>query len=1491
MMFPVMKRLGIDVGSYSISSALLVGGAVAASTYEPHRGRVAEKLAALLADYGRRGYDTVGLASSVGARREGALDPVLAAIEGARFLAPGARNALSLGAETFFLAFYGEDGAYRQHSANTPCASGTGSFIEQQAERLGIGCEELARRALAFRGRAPSIATRCAVFAKSDIVHAMQEGYTLDAVAAGLCRGVARNVLDALLKGRALLPPLVLVGGVSRNGKIVMSLRELAGVEALVPEHAAAAGAVGAALLGSARTIDASPLFAPEAKAAALRPRLALELSRYPDFSKYRFAMDGDVEIMDGAAGRARPDRVALGFVVGSTSTKSVAVDPDGEVVRGFYTRTRGAPVEAVRRLLGAMKKSFGGGLPPLEAAGVTGSGRAMIASLFRADLAVNEITAHAAAAVRLSPEVDTIIEIGGQDSKLTLLRSGAVSFSQMNYVCAAGTGSFIEEQATRLGMSLEELADRAFAGRAPLTSDRCTVYMERDLSVLLGEGYSPSALAAAVLYSVRDNYLSKVVQRRPLGRSIVFQGATARNKALVAAFEEALHRPISVSPYCHLTGAYGAALLAVEAFYSKDNTKNTKEDTKSTKEEKEKKGKEEGRRREGKEEKSEAGSSSSFFAGLDGEFVFSTETCALCANRCLLTVAARGGKKTGWGMKCGREYEERRARKERKTEVEKRFEAIGLALDPSTQFIPSLAEGLGVSSAAVDNSRRGVTIALLDGLYQREYNPLWKLFLRRLGFSVSVIEPSQENLLKGKRAVNSDFCAPMIMAHGLAVAASESGACPEPSRGACPERSRGAQTIFFPALVNERTGEAPTRLLFREKIRDAYFCYYSQYLPTILNAVGDGSIGERLISPLVRFDEESDEETAAALHAALAKKFPDLAPAESAAAYSFACDRFRAARAAYRKRLPPPEPGKIRLVLLGRPYAVFDPSISLSLIALLEDMGAEVYWQSEIDAGNGENEPAGRFAGADRFIDRMHWKYGLDVLRALEYAARTDGVFPVYLSCFRCSPDSFLLSYAQEIMQEAGKPFLFLGLDELASIVGYATRVEAAFHSFRNHLMRGGNRMSRNASLDSARGKLQRSEQGDARQDAETFAPGDLVFIPNVSRLIGRFWAACFTAAGFVPEVLDTGPASLNTGYGFVHGGECLPVAAIVGGLVEKLRARNPAPGRAALYLPTLCMACNFPQFPIIARNAAREAGFPGLKVPLVNSMSQGDHLPGGLPLKLFEAGVIASLLYKIYFRLKPYEKKPGAADAALSRAEEVMASAFGGGGEAREAFAGAVAPLRAVETDPAAARRPRLAVLGDFYVKYNETVNQRLQELVMREGGELVIPSFTEMTFHFFDVDARRNPEEARRMKVLRLFESRYEKLAADLIGENGEPDWNNCVREFDARGLGHYLPGETSLNTARALYCLARKSVEAIVHVNPMFCCPGVVSASLFKKISRDFGVPIVDIFYDGTGDPNQVLVPHLHYLSSRAWKGTTKSTKNTKEDETKEIKGNA
>ena len=196
-----------------------------------------------------------------------------------------------------------------------------------------------------------------------------------------------------------------------------------------------------------------------------------------------------------------------------------------------------------------------------IRGAGTTGSGRKFTGTILGADIMPDEITAHAKAAYELDPETDTIIEIGGQDSKFTLMQDGMVTFSVMNNVCAAGTGSFIEEQAKKLECPLGEYSSRAEKVCAPLASDRCTVFMERDLNHYLGEGYSVNEILAAVLHSTRENYLSKVAITGKIGSKIFFQGATAKNKALVAAFEQKLEKPIRVSKFCHLTGAMGVAL------------------------------------------------------------------------------------------------------------------------------------------------------------------------------------------------------------------------------------------------------------------------------------------------------------------------------------------------------------------------------------------------------------------------------------------------------------------------------------------------------------------------------------------------------------------------------------------------------------------------------------------------------------------------------------------------------------------------------------------------------------------------------------------------------------------------------------------------------------------------------------------------------------------------------------------------------------------
>jgi len=1394
-----MKALGIDIGALSIGAVLVDGKQVVATHYAEHRGDIHGSVRRLLERGELSGYDRVGLTGTLSGEA-GAIDPILAVSEGARHLLPGCRNVLSIGGESFALILFDEKGEYREHSINSPCAAGTGSFIAQAAERLNLSVGALAVRADAHTGPTPTIATRCAVFAKTDMIHAMQEGYSLDSLCAGLCEGIARNVLDVLVKGRGLLPPVGLVGGVSLNRRIVRSIEQIVGLPVEVPELSPLAGAVGAALLATDGEIPEGLASGRLDRRAGRRTPLHGELAHYPDFADYRIYTEDEVEVLLPAAGSPGPgpsgaapaEGAYLGIDVGSTSTKAVVLDERRRVLAGVYTATAGDPARAVGRLTDRLEALGVLSEAGLRGAATTGSGRKLIRELFRADLDIDEITAHAKAAVFLTPEVDTILEIGGQDSKFTRLKAGEVYFSTMNYACAAGTGSFIEEQAKRLGVSLQEFSDMALGAEAPYTSDRCTVYMERDLGVLLGEGWSREALAAAVLHSVRDNYLAKVVSRSPLGDYLVFQGATARNRALVAAFEQALGKPIHVSPYCHLTGAMGAALACLEAGLEK----------------------------------------SGFASDLEN-LELEQEVCTLCANHCLLTVAVREGLRVGWGMKCGRDYSNRQRPREREAALESRRRQI---MEPALE--PADGAGDGVRAA------RAATMVVIPALYNAEYAPLWVSVLRRLGYRTRVLRPSRKALARGKGVVNSDFCAPMVMAHGYVAQAVDE------MRGQGDE-GRGPEYLFCPAVVNEEDPDYDGELLFRKKTSERYFCYYSQYLPTIVGNLTTLELGDRLLSPLIFFNRHDIGEIGAVLAEELRRVSPELDTGRVQEAFAGAYAEFqeRKARLA-RTFVPAASPdagGPLRVLLLGRPYVTLDPVLSLQIPRKLEELGAEVYAQEELDAEGFEP------LYAARYCERMNWHYGRRILALAELCARSENLYPVFLTSFRCSPDSFLISYLKDIFDHYGRPFLILQLDEHSSDVGISTRIEAALRSFAAH------RRAAHGQVAEAAAEAPVPPRNDPLE------PGDTVLVPYIDALTSRFWTASFRRAGFAAHALEAGESSLSTGYQYANGGECMPLVSIMGGVIEKVRTLGLAPEKTFFFMPTSCFACNFPQFPILSDLVFRAAGLQGLKIGLINNMAMAESLPQSLAARIFEANIVGSILHKISNRIRPYEVRAGETEAALGEAAEGICDAIAAGGDLRQALGQAVERFRRIERDESGGRKPRIAILGDLYVKYSAEVNQNLQALIEKLGGELVVPSLTEYALHYYYMDQKFSGDDPRHYKLLRTIEARYERIAEDLLGEQREPDLAEGVALMEGSGFRHYIAGETSINVGRALHHIHRRDVEAIVHVNPIFCCPGVVTASIYRRMQEQHGVPIVDIFYDGTGSPNRVLIPHLHYLT--------------------------
>ena len=252
---------------------------------------------------------------------------------------------------------------------------------------------------------------------------------------------------------------------------------------------------------------------------------------------------------------------------VGSISTKGVILDKRGRLISQAYLWTEGNPLDAVKRLLKELKRKAPGSEPHIRALGTTGSARRLAGAMLDANAVKNEITAHAMGTLSRHPEARTILEIGGQDSKIILIKDGLVSDYAMNTLCAAGTGAFLSAQAKRLGLSVEELGAIALKSASPARlSARCTVFAETDLIHKAQAGYSKEDLVAGLCLAVAVNYLANVGKGKKITPPVIFQGGVSKNQGVVAAFKRELDTSVLVEADGHLMGAIGAAILAAKA-------------------------------------------------------------------------------------------------------------------------------------------------------------------------------------------------------------------------------------------------------------------------------------------------------------------------------------------------------------------------------------------------------------------------------------------------------------------------------------------------------------------------------------------------------------------------------------------------------------------------------------------------------------------------------------------------------------------------------------------------------------------------------------------------------------------------------------------------------------------------------------------------------------------------------------------------------------
>ncbi|MEW6668794.1 MAG: acyl-CoA dehydratase activase [Thermodesulfobacteriota bacterium] len=704
---------------------------------------------------------------------------------------------------------------------------------------------------------------------------------------------------------------------------------------------------------------------------------LELTLSHYPEFrgvEAYEYAVGTplshpvEVDLYEVPThGFDYP--VYLGVDIGSTSTKALLLAQGGRVLAGFYTATAGRPVAAVQRVFSSMedmkeKKKIG---LRFLGAGTTGSGRKFAGKIMGADIVLDEITAHARAACEIDPDVDTIIEIGGQDSKFTTLRKGRVTFSIMNNVCAAGTGSFIEEQARKLGCPLAEYSSRTEGRRSPIVSDRCTVFMERDMNHYLSEGYAVDEGLASVLHAVRENYLTKVAVEEAIGSKVFFQGATAKNRALVAAFEQRLRKPIHVSRYCHLTGALGVALALSDQGIRETGFRGT--------------------------------------AIHRSTIHVSSETCELCTNHCKISVADVGGEKVAHGFLCGRDYDTRQY-------VNKNLSGFDLLKERKKIFsIERVREHLGE-----------ITVGIPAALHLWEDLPFWTRFFDLLSIRTVTSEACGDALKEGKHLAGAEFCAPMAALHGHVRYLTDR-----------------SDYIFLPFYLEKKAAAKGVR---------RQYCYYTQFSPSLVWASGDGRAEKRLLMPLVH-SLHGSLRTKMELHSMLKSITGSrIGFLDVARAYDAACESRGSSLVKWKELYERESPGPkgMCVVLLGRPYTVLSRFMNKGIPDIFASLGVRVFFQDMLSCPREEVEPV------RRLLDEIHWHYASEILKEAQAAARSPGVYPVLVTSFRCSPDSFAIDYFKKLMESHEKPYLILQLDEHESSVGYETRIEAAIRAFENH-------------------------------------------------------------------------------------------------------------------------------------------------------------------------------------------------------------------------------------------------------------------------------------------------------------------------------------------------------------------------------------------------------------------------------------------------------
>ena len=723
-------RVGLDIGSTTIKCVVLdENDTLLYSTYERHYSHILEKAQELLRRidaeqlHGRKallsisGSAGMGLADSCGVPF---VQEVFSTRVAVKKFVPATDCVIELGGEDAKILFLTNGTEVRM---NGSCAGGTGAFIDQMATLLKMGADEM-NKAAEQATRTYTIASRCGVFAKSDVQPLINQGAKTEDIAASIYKAVVNQTIAGLAQGRPIQGNILYLGGPLTFSTVLRkSFDEALGVTGTCPENSLLYVALGAALYADKEFVLSDVAAALDEYAAtatyASEPPLFASKEEYEVFHARHMSHS-----VPRVAFGAQCGPVHIGIDSGSTTVKLVVVDEQSQILYTNYQPNLGNPLPLIRQQLLKIYKEH----PGLKVASVTttGYGEELVKNAFRCDFGLVETVAHFTAAKYFMPDVDFIIDIGGQDMKCFKIRNGAVDSIMLNEACSSGCGSFIETFAKALGYTIADFAKLGLLAKHPVNlGSRCTVFMNSSVKQAQKDGASVEDISAGLSISIVKNAVYKVIRAAnadDLGQHIVVQGGTFHNDAVLRAFEQELGRNVTRPTISGIMGAFGAALYARDLHLEKSALLSE-----------------------------EALQSFSHTA--------KPTTCNLCTNHCSLTVNTfDGGRRFISGNRCSRPLG--------KAKVENP--------DLMTYKYKKLRALQGKGSGNGVRGRMGIPF----GLNMYENLPFWFEFFTRLNFEVVLSPESSRKLyLKGQHTIPSDtVCYPAKLLHGHVEALVEEG-------------------------------------------------------------------------------------------------------------------------------------------------------------------------------------------------------------------------------------------------------------------------------------------------------------------------------------------------------------------------------------------------------------------------------------------------------------------------------------------------------------------------------------------------------------------------------------------------------------------------------------------------------------------------------------------------------------------------------------------